>query len=102
MELPGAEERDRQKVSEFPAWHCTLLADRIIEIHPGREDGLGPGSTLVLAHGRRVSVGEKYPLPRESFTDPSDLGFYLRYEDGGEDWCDSSVFHLRHKWKGGR
>jgi hypothetical protein len=68
--------------------HKTVRAMQIAEIHPGRADKRGPGSTLRSAAGDEASVSEKWMYKHT----PMAGGYYVIYEDGYESYSPAYAF----------
>jgi hypothetical protein len=77
--------------AQMPRYKChkEVWALKIKEIHPGRQDGQGPGVTLVFAEPgyAALSVGEDY-LQRN----PKEGGYYVVYDDGYKSFSPAKAF----------
>lgn len=81
---------DDQKMIFLLRYRChkEVSADKIEQIHPGRADGGGPGATLWLSEGHKVSVDEGWM----SKHNPQEGGFFVVYDDGYRSFSPAKAF----------
>jgi hypothetical protein len=68
--------------------HKTVRAMQIAEIHPGRADKRGPGSTLRSPDGEEFSVSDKWTQKHN----PQEGGYFVLYADGYESYSPRDAF----------
>lgn len=74
----------------MPRWKChkEVFAVKIMELHPGRDDGNGPGMTIVGDDGNRYMLTEAYLAKH----DPVEGGYFVVYDDGYQSFSPCKAF----------